>query len=363
MTWDSDKTYKLLSGLLFIAVVWYFTNIIIYLIIASIIGIALQPIMKLLSKIKIRKKPIPKSISAAASLILFLLILNGVLVLLIPTISSQASDVAKVDFGSIASQLDGVSTNIETNLKNIGILNKDEDLKTQIVLSLSNFVSKIQFSNIFNGLISATGNILMSIFSILFMSFFFIKDDNLFHNIVLLFVPEKNTQKVSIILVDINKMLSRYFLGVVIEISSMMILITIGGLLFGLKNALLIGFIGGLLNLIPYIGPLIGASIGGILVAMTTLYLGIDHSLTLIGGILIVFAVANMIDNFLLQPIIYSNSVKAHPLEIFIVIIMAGQMGGPIAMIAAIPIYTIIRITAKQFFGEKIFIKRLMKDI
>jgi len=363
MNWDSDKTYKLLSGLLFLAVVWYFTEIIAYLIIASIIGLALQPVMKLLSNIKIRKKPISRTFSAAVSLVLFLIVINGVLVLLIPAISSQASDVAKVDFGSITTQLDGVSANLEDNLKSIGILKKEEQLDHKIILNLSNLIAKIQFSNIFSELISATGNILMAVFSILFMSFFFIKDDDLFQSIVLLFVPEKNTRKVSIILVKINKMLSRYFIGLVIEVSSMMVLITIGGLILGLKNALLIGFIGGLMNLIPYIGPLIGASIGSVLVGMTTLYLGFEHSLALIGGILVVFAVANMIDNFLLQPIIYSNSVKAHPLEIFIVIIMAGQMGGPLAMIAAIPIYTVIRISAKEFLGDKIFIKRLMKDL
>jgi predicted PurR-regulated permease PerM len=363
MNWDSDKTYKLIGGILFLAGVWYFTEIVIYLIIASIIGVALQPLMKLLSKIKIRKKPISRTISAAISLIVFLILINGILVILIPAINSQASDIAKVDFTSISQQLDVASKDIEGGLRRIGILQRDEQLEKQIVKNLSGLIKEIQFNNIFGNLIAMTGSVLMAVFSILFMSFFFIKDDDLFQRIVLLFVPEKNIRKVSEILSKINKMLSRYFLGIVIEVSSMMLLITIGGLILGLKNALLIGFIGGLMNLIPYIGPLIGASIGSVLVAMTNLYLGFEYTLALIGGTLVVFAVANMIDNFLLQPIIYSNSVNAHPIEIFIVIIMAGKIGGPLAMIAAIPIYTVIRITAKEFLGEKVFIKRLMKDL
>lgn len=363
MNWDSDKTYKLIGTALFLAGVWYFTEIVAYMIIASIIGVALQPLMKLLSKIKIRKKPLSRTISAAVSLILFLIIINGVLILLIPAVSSQASDVAKVDFASMATQLDEASKSIEAGLKNIGILNRNEELESQIMNNLRELIKEIQFNNIFGNLLSMTGNALMAVFSILFMSFFFIKDDDLFHRIVLLFVSDKNTRKVSAILMKIKKMLSRYFLGIVIEVSSMMLLITIGGLILGLKNALLIGFIGGLMNLIPYIGPLIGASIGSVLVAITNLYLGFEHTLALIGGILVVFAVANMIDNFLLQPIIYSNSVNAHPIEIFIVIIMAGKIGGPIAMIAAIPIYTVLRITTKEFLGDKIFVKRLMKDL
>ena len=363
MNWDSDKTYRLIGGGLFLLAVWYFTEILVYLIIASIIGVALQPLMKLLSKIKIRKNPLSRTISAAISLIVFLIIINGVLVLLIPAINSQASDIAKVDFTSISHQLDVASKDIEGGLRRIGFLQRDEQLEKQIMKNLSGLIKEIQFNNIFGNLIAMTGSILMAVFSILFMSFFFIKDDDLFQRIVLLFVPEKNVRKVSEILSKVNKMLSRYFLGIVIEVSSMMLLITIGGLILGLKNALLIGFIGGLMNLIPYIGPLIGASIGSVLVAMTNLYLGFEYTLALIGGTLFVFAVANMIDNFLLQPIIYSNSVNAHPIEIFIVIIMAGKMGGPLAMIAAIPIYTVLRITAKEFLGDKIFIKRLMKDL
>jgi len=100
-----------------------------------------------------------------------------------------------------------------------------------------------------------------------------------------------------------------------------------------------------------------------VLVTMTNIYLGIDHTAGLVGGILLVFAIANMIDNFLLQPIIYSNSVHAHPIEIFIVIIMGGTLGGPLGMIIAIPIYTVFRITVKEFFGDQIFIQRLMKDL
>ena len=203
----------------------------------------------------------------------------------------------------------------------------------------------------------------MGIFSILFLSFFFISDKDLFTRIVMLFVPENNYKKTAHILDKINQMLTRYFTGVLIEVSTMMVLISLGGWFVGLQNAILIGFIGGLMNLIPYIGPLIGAAIASVLVTMTNIYLGIDHTAGLVGGILLVFAVANMIDNFLLQPIIYSNSVHAHPIEIFIVIIMGGTLGGPLGMIIAIPIYTVFRITVKEFFGDQVFIQRLMKDL
>jgi len=363
MNWNSDKSFKLVAYLLFAAFVWYFTSIIAFVVIASLIGVAAQPLMRLFGKIKIKKKPISETFRAAISLIVMLSVIIGFLAILIPAINSQASALMKVDYVSIADNIGDNLNLLEKKLRDIGSLEANENIEQRIVEQFRGLASSIQLNNIFSGLVSATGNIFMGIFSVLFLSFFFIKDHDLFTRIVMLFIPENKYEQTEHILRKINKMLTRYFTGILIEVSTMMVLITIGGLFVGLENAILIGFIGGLMNLIPYIGPLIGAAIASILVTMTNIYLGIDHTMGMVGGILLVFAIANMIDNFLLQPIIYSNSVNAHPIEIFIVIIMGGTMGGPLGMIVAIPIYTVIRITVKEFFGDKIFIKRLMKDL
>jgi len=363
MTWNSDKTYRLIGGILFIAFIWYFTEIVMYMIIASIIGVAGQPIVSLLRKIRIAKKRMNRNIAATISLLLMLAGLFGFLGLLGPVVNTQANQLKRVDVAMVSHDIGKMLNGPEKHLKNFGILESDDKLETVIADQMQGFATRIQIDSLFNNILSMTGTFVMGIFSVLFMSFFFIKDEDLFNRIVMLFIAEKNQESTNHILRKIKKALTRYFLGIAIEISSMMILITIGGLILGLKNALLIGFIGGLMNVIPYLGPLIGATIGSILVGMTTVYIGVDHSLTLIGGTLIVFLIANMIDNFLLQPIIYSNSVSAHPMEIFIVIVMAGTLGGPLGMIAAIPIYTVVRITAKEFLGDKLFVKRLMKDV
>ena len=70
-----------------------------------------------------------------------------------------------------------------------------------------------------------------------------------------------------------------------------------------------------------------------------------------------------MIDNFVLQPIIYSTSIKATPLEIFIVMLLAGNIGGILGMLAAIPAYTVIRVIAGRFFYDKKVVQRLMPGI
>ena len=72
---------------------------------------------------------------------------------------------------------------------------------------------------------------------------------------------------------------------------------------------------------------------------------------------------AQLIDNFIYQPVIYSTSIKAHPLEIFIVFLMAGHLGGTIGMLVAIPAYTVVRVMAFRFFYRFKPIQRLNPDL
>jgi predicted PurR-regulated permease PerM len=71
----------------------------------------------------------------------------------------------------------------------------------------------------------------------------------------------------------------------------------------------------------------------------------------------------NMVDGFLIQPFLFSNSVKAHPLEIFIVILLAASLAGVWGMIVAIPTYTLLRIIAKEFLANYKFFKKMTENI
>jgi predicted PurR-regulated permease PerM len=72
-----------------------------------------------------------------------------------------------------------------------------------------------------------------------------------------------------------------------------------------------------------------------------------------------IFCFTQLIDNILYQPIIYSSSIKAEPLEIFIVLLIAGHMAGPLGMIVAIPAYTVVRVIAFRFFPHIKAIQKL----
>jgi predicted PurR-regulated permease PerM len=130
--------------------------------------------------------------------------------------------------------------------------------------------------------------------------------------------------------------------------------------------ALGIAFIAGILNIIPYVGPVIGEVLGALL-CMILKYgtgMGLGVNVWVFGLIVLCIMLAvQLIDNFVLQPIIYSTSIQATPLEIFIVMLIAGHIGGIVGMLAAIPAYTVIRVIAGRFFYEKKFVRRLMPDL
>ena len=186
----------------------------------------------------------------------------------------------------------------------------------------------------------------------------------MFEEGLLLFIPEKHHEATKKVITVSKNLLVRYYIGVLLELLGVMSLITIGLWIFGVKNALLIGFFGGVMNIIPYLGPVIGTVIGIILGVTSTLVTGSYNELLPVTiEIIGIFIVANLIDNSILIPVIYSRSVKSHPLEIFLVIIIGGGIAGLVGMLLAVPVYTLLRVIAKEFFVEFRVIKKLTQTI
>lgn len=363
MGWTKDYSRSLIGGILMLIIAWFFTSIIVYIFLSAIVASAGRPVMRLLGKIRIRNKKLPNSIKAA--IVLFVLV-NGITLfaaVLAPAIVSEANTISNINLELVSTQLDNRLEPLEQLLHDRKLITDDHDFKDVIKYNTIQLVKSLDLNSLASNIIGLTGSIFMSVFAILFMSFFFLKDEKLFPTLVLLFVSSRNHARVSHIMEKVRKTLSRYFFGLLIEISTMMLLLTIGGFIIGIENPVLIGFIGGLLNVIPYLGPLIGAFIGGSLVLLNQVVFGIDSALLLSGQVLIVFAIANLVDNFVLQPLIYSNSVYMHPLAIFIFIFAGGIIGGPIGMVLAIPITTILRIIIGEFFGDDPLVKKLVKGV
>ncbi|MBE6237007.1 MAG: AI-2E family transporter [Bacteroidales bacterium] len=348
---------------------WTFRNIIGYILIAVVVSLIAKPVMGLLKKPSIRGRKIPNWLAAAVSLIIVIGAILTLLFLIIPLVSSIVKDVSMANIEqtakSIAAPLSDLNVYLRESFPKLG-----NDFRLEVVIGQQ--VQKLFNVSAFSSLIGSAASVLTSfaigIFSVVFIGFFFIKDDGLFTKIVCALVPDKYEKTTEKAIDDIEHLLSRYFIGVIIEVIGVALINFIGLWLvarLGINAALGIAFMTGIFNVIPYVGPLLGGALGTIL-GLTIKYssavpVGLDISFLGFTAVLIaIFCFTQLIDNFLYQPLIYSTSIKSKPLEIFIVLLIVGNIGGPLAMIIAIPIYTVFRVIAFRFFGHKKAIRRLI---
>jgi len=339
-----------LGVLLLLACAWYFRSIVVYILVSGVLSIMGRPLVDIFCSIKIKKWSFPRPISALFALVI---IWGGIilfLVIFIPLVTKQINYFSTIDTQSIVKIFDGPIKNIENffNVFNKDIVN-EFSIKEYISSKIAGVLNINMIQNFLGSLVDILGNIAVAVFSISFITFFFLKDQRLFFESILMWVPDKYTENVTRALHSIQKLLTRYFIGILIQSTCIMILIDLGMTIAGIdfQQALVMGLIVGILNVIPYVGPWLGLFI--------TLIMGIASHMNgdfspLVFYMIIVVGVTQFIDNVVFQPVIFSNSVRAHPLEIFIVILAAGFAAGIPGMILGIPAYTVLRVFAREFF-------------
>ena len=363
-----NKTLKIIggiaAGLIIIFLIWRFSNIVFYVLIATVLSIIGRTLVNRLNSVRIGKFHIPNGISALIALLVIILVILSFAGIFVPLIARQANVISNIDFTFLSDSVQESLKNLEEILIKYQILDKNETLRQIISDQINSILNMTTFSNTISSIIGFTGSFFIAAFSIIFLTFFFMKDSYLIDEMINVLTPVKYQNEVRHILHQTKRLLSRYFIGLCIELTSMMTLIAIGLTIFGVRNSILIGFFGGLMNVIPYLGPIIGAAIGILLAVSTQLSLGLyTEILPLVLIVIGVFSCANIIDNIVLQPLIYSSSVKAHPVEIFLVILIGGSLAGIPGMILAIPSYTVIRIVAKEFLSQFQLVQKLTKNI
>lgn len=346
----------------------YIGNVLMYIILAFIVSLIGKPLMNLLGKIRIKGKGAPSWLLAILTIIIIFTGLGLVITQIIPVVTGIIRDASlfsnlQLPEGNMVDIINGWVVSM------IPSLGSDFDAVSYALDYLKDITSNISLTGIIGSVASVVSGVLVGLFSVAFIAFFFIKDVNLFRKIATAIAPQRFEAKVDAAVSDIERLLSRYFVGLIIEMIGVGLLDFLGlwGIArIGIGYALGIGFIAGLLNIIPYIGPLIGEILGVVLCVVLKYGTGVGPDVNIWLFALIVLAImlsVQLIDNFVYQPLIYSTSIQATALETFIVILIGGTLGGIVGMLAAIPAYTVIRVVAGRFFADKKLIKRLMPDL
>lgn len=361
----SEKLARYIIILITLAIVgticWYLRNIIGYIILAALVALLSTPICNLLDRINIKGHKCPKWLSAIISIIAIFAIVAGIIFTIVPLIKNVANDISAANIDNMAqaaaAPLKNFNSWIISTFPSVG---SDFRIESVVLEQIKNIFDLGTVTNVVGSLTTFVANLGIAIFAVIFIAFFFIKSPGLASSIITAFVPDTYENKARESINKTGVLITRYFVGLVIEVLGVSLLNFLGLLLIarmGFEYSLGIAFMTGVLNIIPYIGPLLGGVLGvsmSIIIkyACVTSYginVGILPFILILAGI---FIFTQMIDNYVFQPVIYSNSVHVHPLEIFIVFLIAGHIGGIVGMFAAIPAYTVIREIAGQFLGN-----------
>ena len=356
----ADGILRAIASLALFLLILYFLytiqTIIVYVLISIILCLIANPVVEFLR----RRFKFSNTLAVVTTLLLFLLLLFGLVLLFVPLIVSQSENLSLLDTNSIKTRCIELYTQLNQYLEN-------RNIDFQKIINKADVTSKLNFSfltNFFNSVLGTLSSFGIGLATTLFITFFFLKDKVQFIVGVKKILPDNNEDKILNSLHKINTMLTRYFVGLIIQLTIICILYLIVLLIFGVENAFVIAFLCAILNIIPYVGPLIGSFLAGILTMLSNINNDFQ-TVTLPTTIYVIigFFIVQLLDNNVSSPIIFSKSVNSHPLEIFLVILIIGTLFGITGMIIAVPLYTILKVIAKEFYPENKVIKVLTKNL
>jgi len=314
------------------------------------------PIVNFLNK----KLKFNNTLAVVITIVALMGLLTSIISLFIPLVTEQSRNLSLLNMTELQASVESLNQKIINYLSN-----KNIDLGQSI--TKNKLFSKVDYSfipNFLNSIISGFGSFSIALFSIIFISFFLLKDSQLLQHGVLTFVTDRNVDGTKRSMHKIKSLLSRYFVGLIMQLTILFLIYTVVLLIFGVNNAIVIAFLCALLNLIPYVGPVI--SLGLMVLLTMTSFIGSDFQSVILPKtlyVLIGFMIGQLVDNFFSQPLIFSKSVKSHPLEIFLVIMIAGVLFGVVGLIVAIPVYTSIKVILKEFLSDNEIVQKLTKNI
>jgi len=333
---------------------YQFFNVLVFIFLAIILASVGSPLMVLLQKIKIKKRVVPQSVAAAITLLVLVGLVFSGFYLLIPFVIKELEIVSSIDPALYTTAVANWLQEADSFLHRYGLIADNEHVGDILVAQMKTLLGSISVSGIVQNVISFAGATFILVFSVIFLTYFALKDKEIFFKMVRKAIPVSFRGNYDHIVAQTRVQVVKYFSGVLLDMIILGVIIWLACYFAGVPNALLIGVLAGLFDVIPYIGPFIAMGIS--LVLSVTSLLPTDPSSVelsmLFWKITIIFIVAKAIDNFILQPVIFGKSVKAHPVEIYIVILVAGYIGGIVGMIIAVPAYSLIRIIIKEFFGN-----------
>jgi predicted PurR-regulated permease PerM len=328
-------------GFLFTPFTTFLSTIMGPFLIAGFLYYLLQPLVKLLNKLHVKGRA-----ASIMAFVLLVLILGGGLAYLIPQLVTQVA--------SLVQNLPNFLKDTETFVRDFANSKLAAELHiSDIVASVKidkNEILKFVSAHVSTGATSVSavvghiGNALVNIFMAPLVLFYFMKDGNKLSPSIQRFLPEQWRPFTANLLHRMNATMDSYFTGQFTDMLIVGILSCIGYAISGTPYALIIGITAGIMNMVPYIGPWLGA-IPAVAVAATVSWKQVLFAV-------IVAVAVQQIDNNFVYPNVIGKSMEIHPLTVLVLLLTAGNMFGLLGVILGIPVYAVVKTMLACFVAE-----------
>lgn len=300
--------------------------------IAMIISYVLNPIVSMLAE---RKMP-----RGVAVLIIYAVFASAITVVLLNVIPMFVSQVEQLN--RHAPELTMRAQSLMDDLNNSSFL--PESFRTAIDKSLLNIekrLSEAAYSFVNN--IGAMLNVMFVAFIIPFLAFYILKDFDAFERGLIAYVPRSHRQGVIRLFKDIDEALGSYIRGQFIVCVIVGFLAYIGYWLIGLPYPLLLASIVAVTNVIPYLGPFIGAA--------PALVMASTVSVKMMLFVIIVNTACQIVEGNIISPQVVGRTLHMHPLTIIFALLAGGELAGLIGMILAVPVFAACKVVLQHLFA------------
>lgn len=329
------KALLVLAGISVIGLLMYnYSTLLGYAVIAMIFSYILDPLVN-----RMQSAGLNRTFSIVLTLSALGLILVWISTNVIPIVANQMVELA----GQLNVQnIENITRQIEYRItQKFGFL-PEGFLSDNLIDVLQELFDVGEIPTALSNIIGIFTNIFSAAIIIPFATFFFLKDGSKIRRDLLQIVPNKYFETTLSLIDKIESRLGLYFRAVMLQSFIVAFASYIALSIVGLNNALSVGIAVGIANTIPYFGPIIGYVLS---IIVSIIEVG-NFSLVLPCVLAILFV--QMLDNIVLQPLIFSKSADMHPVAILFIIMIGAETAGILGMLVAIPIATIIKITFNQ---------------
>lgn len=247
-----------LAVVLFGLLAYYLSFIVAYILIAAAMSLIGSPLTLKFQRIHYKKFRIGRSAAAFLTLLTLWIGFIGFFNFLIPMVASEVNQLSTINIQDVVNYLNSAYEQIKTNYPGlVSNITHDTSPETYIKSHLLSFLNFGQVSSVFGSIATVVGNIFLMFFSVSFILFFFLKEDQLFRKWILVLSPDKYEDRVEKTMDSVSFLLKRYLIGMLLQMLGVMILSVIGFTIIGMEfsHAVVVGVFAGLINVIPYIGP------------------------------------------------------------------------------------------------------------